>query len=92
MSVRNMDGLQGGINMDKNTKKMNGEVSQGSYVLRTALVGAVFSFLLYVILIGRSYADILLTFTGRAIILQTSDLFLISGSSVKYKKTKSVLL
>lgn len=57
-----MDGLQGGINMDKNTKKMNGEVSQGSYVLRTALAGAVFSFLLYVILIGRSYADILLTF------------------------------
>ena len=62
MSDRNMDGLQGGINMDKNTKKLNGEVSQGSYVLRTALAGAVFSFLLYVILIGRSYADILLTF------------------------------
>lgn len=48
--------------MDKNTKKLNGEVSQGSYVLRTALAGAVFSFLLYVILIGRSLADFLLTF------------------------------
>lgn len=47
--------------MDKNTKKLNGEVSQGSYVFRTAIAGGIFSFLIYVVAVGRLCTDYILS-------------------------------
>ena len=66
--------------MDRNTKKLNGEVSQGSYVFRTAIAGGIFSFLVYIILVGRICTDFILN-AGVNTVLSNRAFFFIGMSA-----------